>query len=504
MKRAILPILFILAVVTAIPAIADDDEYIFSCTDALNAYNFHSLFDRTLGDLYKSHGCLHLAPVDSKIFCEILPIGTKVTIRPYSEKADDAVVRSLPDLIDLMMFESDLEDIKAKLAPKNACSIDVYPGSEIFVIKLKGSPFAKIHFVPGPKEAMYPMMGRDGNGSPYFDDSLAGPTTAGTYYVLKKVENYKSPTYKDTTDVPMGALMTFKDGDLVYKNDRGVYLSVPEAIQQDLALPEEDRNFEYFRIKKDDNGKIVEARWGSNTFGKYVTILSKDKRTPYPELIHTSGELMMEESKFIMDTIGLLSSPGDSFDECVASSESFLSYKDYYDFVKDPSRNGLITDAESAHYRLYFDLPLDERSASALPKDSVAANKYLKGLGPLTRDEEDVLIKSGAGKRKAGKFIPDKKRILGIQSYTYQYMVGINKYANCYSSIMKSWDDLNAMRKAIRQDCIDTGQAEGKFIKNFGIKLLLQRLKLERLTQDSVTETYNETDSSTLEMKFKY
>jgi hypothetical protein len=257
-------------------------------------------------------------------------------------------------------------------------------------------------------------------------------------------------------------------------------------------------------IKKDDNGKIIQARWGSNTFGKYVTILSKDKRTPYPELIHTSGELMMEEYKFIGDTFALLSSPGNSFDECVASSESFLSYKDYYDFVKDPSRDGLITDAESAHYRLYFDMPLDERSISALAKDSVAANKYLKDLGPLTREEEDVLIKSGAGKRKAGTFIPDKKRILGIQSYTYQYMVGINKYANCYSSIMKSWEGLNAMRKAIKQDCVDTGQANGRFIKNFGIQLLIQRLKFERLSQDSVTETYNATDTGTLEVKFKY
>ncbi|MCX5749941.1 MAG: hypothetical protein NTZ10_06860 [Candidatus Saganbacteria bacterium] len=484
---------------------ADDDEYIFTCTASLNNYNFHILFNNMLGYLYKSHGCMHLSPYNSWMLYKLLPVGSRITIKPYPQKIDNGIFSSTPYLVELIQYESDVEDIAKKLSEKNACTVELYPGSEILLIRYKGSPFGKMYFVPGPENKMYPMQGRDEKGLPYFDDNQAYPTTTGTFYVFKKVIDYHSPTYRDTTEIPMGSLIIFKDGEYVYRNPKGVFIPVPEAVEQDLSKKSDDRNFEYFKVKKDDSGKIIEAGWGSNTFGKYALMISKDKKTMFPELIHTSGDLMMEELKFIKETVGLLVQPGEDFDSCVASSEGFWKYKAYYDFTKDPSRDDLLQDIESAYYKLYFDIPLDDKELSLMPKDAIVANKFVKAIAPLSPSEEDILISSRMAKRTGGKFFPDTKKILGMQQYTHQCAVGVDKFANFYRTVKDNWGDLINIRRNIADDCVNTGSPEKIFITNFGIKLLVERSKLKKLTQDSVTDIYNVTDrTKAIEFKFKY
>ncbi|OGC04732.1 hypothetical protein A2276_02005 [candidate division WOR-1 bacterium RIFOXYA12_FULL_43_27] len=60
----------------------------FECVDAFNDYNFCELSNKILGDLYKSHGCLHVSPVNVRILNEILPIGSVVEIKPYTADYD--------------------------------------------------------------------------------------------------------------------------------------------------------------------------------------------------------------------------------------------------------------------------------------------------------------------------------------------------------------------------------------------------------------------------------
>jgi hypothetical protein len=358
----------------------------------------------------------------------------------------------------------------------------VYPFTGAWIVYIKDKPFAKLTVRGGPQTKMYLVQGRDKKGKPIFEDHLAYPTSPGTYYVFKKVKDYLSNIYYDTTVIPMGGIIKKEKDKWIFQNKKGQWKSIPKALQLDLSLAADERGYTYYDSVMNSSGEAVAVRWGSHPFGKYALQTTVNKRSPFPELIHSSGDLMMEERQIINDIIKILSAPYDDLEECVKSSPNFELYKTCYDFVKDPSRD-LIQARERGAYKLYFGLPLTSIEVSALPLDVIAANKVLKNK-KLSKEEIDVLVNAGIARKRRGKLKFNMQKTLGLQFDTYQYVVTIQKFAHHYRTLEKHWGELTALRRALLKDFNDFVLKDTALFHSFMRELMLKRTRLEKLSQD--------------------
>ncbi|MFA4905177.1 MAG: hypothetical protein WC645_01595 [Candidatus Margulisiibacteriota bacterium] len=459
----------------------------FECIEAFNDYNFCQLSNKLLGNLYKSHGCLHVSPVNVRVLNEVLPVGSKVEIKSYDADYDTEKAKTVPSLISLIQYKTDLKDVKTELSSKTDVKTVIYPGKEAYVIFLQGKPYASLRVSGGTRMNMYMFQRRDERGYPVFDDNLAGPTPTGSLYVFKKVDNYVSDLYREQTTIPMGAVISNLNGEWMFEISKGEWKPVPAGVAKDLQLPVKDRQYVYYEILKDAQGQITQARWASNTFGAYPVLLSRDMRSQAPELIHTTCDLMVDQYSMFSIMINILSKPYDSFDKCVAATYNISDIKGYFNFDRDPSSGG-IDKEQSAYYKVYFDLPLLPEESSLLPKDVFIANQIVKKQGTLDSSEEELLVSEGIAARKNGTTVIDMEKIYGLQFYTYQNVVMIKKYANLYSSLRDNWDDLSALRDIIVRDMRNLSIVDPVLYRRFAVELMLKRVAFKRLTLDEVLD----------------
>lgn len=458
--------------------------------DALNNYNFGLLLNDILGDLYKSHGCLHASPRNINFLYTLLPLGAEMQVYPYSKTISAEAIASIPYLADLVNFSEDLEKLKEKFTVPKDIKIAVYPATGEWIIYLKDQPFARLTVKGGPQTKFYLVQGREKNGRPIFQAQLAYPTTAGDYYIFKKVENYVSSIYYDQTIIPMSGVIKNEAGRWFFQDREGKRRSVPGTIAADLKRPEEEREYTYFDKTLNASGEVLSLKWGSHPFGRFALQTTVDHRTAWPELIHSSGDLMMEERQLVNDLIALLTAPCDEVDDCVKTNRDFELYKACYEFTLDPGRMDLIQPKERAAYRLYFNLPLTTSEAALLPPDVVVAAKLLRKQA-LTAADTKVLVDEGIAYRRSGKLKINMEKILGLQFDTYQYVVTIQKYAHHYATLKRRWGELSGLRRALLKDFNAFVIRDQRLFSNFMRELMLKRTALERLTQDDALKILN-------------
>lgn len=446
--------------------------------DALNNYNYGVLLNDILGDLYKSHGCMHVSPRNIYLLYNMLPLKTQMTVYDYSKKIDEKDLKAIPDLAGLVNFEGDmhkLTDVK----------IAVYPQSGWWIIYVSGKPYAKLQVKGGPKEKYYLVQGRDAKGYPIFEKHLAYPTTPGNYYIFKKVENYLSNIYYNTTIVPMGVEIKRGTKNWVFKDKKGNERKLPSEIEQDL-LSKEGSKYNYYDVVKNSSDEVVSVRWGSHPFGRYSIQTTLDYKSPSPELIHSSGDLMMEERQLISDLIKVLSAPYDDLDKCVSYSKNFDLYKTCSDFVNNPQSNGIQL-LERANYKLYYGLKLLPEELNALPKDTIIADKIRRNQ-KLNKDELELLITEGIAYRRGRNIKIDSEKILGLNFDNYQYVVMIEKYAHHYEVLKKHWGELGKIRQALLKDFNNFAIKDSELLSQFLRDLMLRRTGLKRLSNKEALE----------------
>jgi len=459
---------------------------------ALNNYNLGLLLDQLLGNLYKSHGCLHVSPRNSELLYQLLPLGARITIYDYSKTIDERQLESVPFLTGLVNFEDDLLTLKTSLESASKVSIAVYPLQGYWIIYLSGQPFAKLHILGGPKQKFYMLEARDEKGQPLFEDSLAYPTTPGSFYIFKKVTDYISNLYYDTTVIPQGGLLKLGKDKWQFLNRSGKWTAAPAVIQQDLGQPAGSRAFTYYASRKDKDEKLIETRWGSQPFGKYCILTSRDRIYPTPEIIHSSGDLIMERRQLVQTLIRVLSAPEDTLDECIAISQNGQLYKACYDFIADPTRQDLLGLQETANYKLYLDLPLTSFEAAALYPDAVIAQKVIKKKGDLTSEEAQVLIRNGLAQKWGKELKINQEKLMGINFDTYQYVVAIRKNANTYEVLKNNWSALSELRAALLSDFKRFVIKDPEIFYAFTRELMLKRAELKRLDQPSSLQLLNQ------------
>lgn len=468
---------------TSVPEIAS--------VQALNDLNFGVLLNKMLGNLYKSHGCMHVSPLNVYILNRVLPIGAKIVIKPYSEKAA-AGYDKLPVLAEMVNYESDLTGLAARFADPQSVKAVVYPGSSLWVIYLKEKPFARMMIEPGFAQKVNLMQGRDSRGYPRFDKDIAYPTPPGSFAVLKKVDNYVSNLYYDTTVVPQGAQLRKQGDKWLYQKENGSWGDVPDVVNDDLNSSRRDRTYDYYDLGRDDGGKLVRAKWGSNTFGRYPLLLTKDGRTMAPELVHTTGDLMMEQRRLVGDLIKVMSSTLEGFDAAVNASRNFDLYTTCWQFLQNPQRTDLLEPIESGSYKLYMGITLNDDEKAAMPADIFACFKLYKGQEPLTKEESDLLVREGLARWQGSKLVPDEAKVYGVLYDLYQYVVSIEKNANIYSTLRDNWRELASIRRALIRDLARLRIKDPEVFAELMRELIADRAQMQKLTQQDAYRILDE------------
>lgn len=451
--------------------------------DALNSYNFGILLSEILGDLYWSHGCLHVSPRNMIFLYRLVPINSRITIYDYSKDISRESLSKVANLADLVNFSDDLDKLKTSFLTREV-EIAVYPKNGQWIIYLDKQAFAKLDVKSGPKTVMRLLKERDKNGKPIFEGSLAYPTRSGRFFAFKKVEDYLSNLYRDTTIVPMDSkVMRIKDK-WVYEDRKGNIKNLPQSLASELDSASDSKYLQYYGLEKDSSGEVVALKWGGNPFGRYIIQMSYDKIYPVPEIIHSSGDLILEERGLVDDLISVLSAPYDNVENCVENDENFSLYKACYDFTANSSSDGIVGSIEAANYRLYYSLPLSQSDIALLPKDAIVAFKYLRGKEALTGDEEKLLVVEGIAKYSQGKLSVDKEKAYGLCYDVYRYVVAIEKLGGHYETLKKHWPELYALRKALLYDFNNLTIKDPKFFHDFTKELMLERVSLHRIDKN--------------------
>ena len=248
-------------------------------------------------------------------------------------------------------------------------------------------------------------------------------------------------------------------------------------------MPYDERSFSYYDRKKDEKGEFVSVKWGGNPFGKYPIITSANMKFQSPELIHTSGDLMMEQRQLISDLIKVLSAPQDKFEECIKYSKNFDLYTACYEYVNDPGREDLLESIETGSYKLYQNLALSSKEVSAIPKDVFLAYKIVNGKEKLTSDEISVLVNEKIAQWQGKKLVIDMEKIYGILYDIYQYVIAIRKNANIYRTLQDNWNDLSGLRAALLHDFNTFIIKDQSVFDEFTRELTLKRVNMEKLSQ---------------------
>ena len=457
--------------------------------DQLNSYNFGLLLNDMLGNLYRSHGCLHVSPRNSLLLYLLVQDGTKVKILDYSKKISAEAIAALPYIEDYINFEADLEPLKKRFAQYKDIEVDAYPGMKLWVFLDKNQPFAKMRLSVGPETAMRQVEDRDDQGRPLFEGAKAYPTTPGTYYIFNRTNDYQSRLYPVTTAVPMGGTMTKEKTGWFFTDRKGKRAKVPAEIQADLNSASDQKIYQYYDQVRNDKGELTQVKWGDHPFGKYVLMTSKDKRVQSPEYIHSSGLLIVEQRQLIDDLILMMVEPADSFEACVDQNDNFSFYRSCSQFVADPLGNNdeLIDSLASGAYKIFYGLPLTTAEAAIVPADYLVVKNYLNKK-PLTAQEVTLLINEGLARRQGKKIVYDLEKIRGVNFDNYQYVVSMVKNSNHYEALRTKWPELSKIRLAMLYDFKNMLINNVPIFQRFARELLVQRIDLKRVEQQGAFE----------------
>lgn len=452
--------------------------------DALNNYNFGVLLNDMLGFLYKSHGCLHVSPRNIYLLSHLLPLDAELEIKSYTEKFDEAQLKTIPSLADMVNFDDDLLVLAQKFTDPKKVKIKVFPASQAWIIYIEDKLFAKLALEAGPQNKINLLQSRDKNGKPVFAKDIAYPSQPGRYYILQKLDNYISNLYYDTTIIPQGSIIKLFGDKWFFQDAKGSWEALPAPLAKDISLSSNKQSFTYYEKVKTGTSEIfTQARWGSNPFGKYPMTISTDKKTRSAQLIHTSGDLIMEQRILIYELIKVLSAPFDSFEDCITYSDNFGVYDTCYNFINNPAKDDLIEPVESGNYKVHFNLPLTTKEAAAVPKDVIIANKLLKTKGALTKSEIDLLVKEGLASKRGTKVSYNIEKLNGVLFDSYQYVVMIRKNANIYSTLKTNWEALSPLRQALLKDFKQFIIQNPDILYEFTREMILERADLKRLSQ---------------------
>lgn len=456
----------------------------FNSIEFLNNYNFGVLLNDMLGNLYRSHGCLHVSPRNILLLHHLLPIGAQISIYDDSKKVPEGSLEKIPYLADIVSFEADLKVLAAGFEPPHLVKIVVYLSSGDWLIYLDDRAYARLRVKGGPQKKRYVMQGREKNGTPIFEKSPAYPTSPGDFFVFKKPINYISWTYYDATLIPMGGAIKKEKDRWIFEDEKGKWRNVPDSIKKDLSLPAEKRNYAYYEKVNDAQGALIQAKWGSNPFGKYPILISADMKNPSPELIHTSGDLMLEQRQLVSDLIKVLSAPADKLEDCVSYSDNFDLYRACSDFIGDPQKADMIEPLYSGMYKLNYAIPMTTEEAALIPRDVLLADKILKNRGALTKEEQALLIKEGLARPINNKLEINTEKILGIQYDSFQYVVQIQKGANTYTVLRDHWSEMSKLREAFLGDFKLFAVKDLSVFHKFMRELMLKRIDMQELSQE--------------------
>ena len=405
--------------------------------EALNRTNFASYFRDYLGFPYDSHGCLHFTPSDIYLLYKTIPVGTKLAIKPYSDKIPGFNDQSVFFFDECVTSMTEVNNYASFLKSQNI-SLLVYPALSRLYIMLDGKPYVKVYVHCGPPYDF--MMLEDVKKDKPFDRDfmMATPTDPGTYRILGKTDRYLSPTYQEITQLPFGALLKKRKGLWVYRKFTNL-VPAPKFIRDDLAQDPVRRYYNYFDEVKDKNGDVVSIRWAGNDFGKYVITWTKDGRTKYPEIGYCAGQLMFEQYDLVSRIAQILTmSGGPDLDALVKSSKAFSDYKNMNDFYSTSGTEGNLGPEEEAFFRLFHGIPLTA-------KDKVVLDPRLKNAFDLFNSGKVP----GSGKAR--------KDTISLYNYLRIYNIVIEKQAKWYKKLKDDWGFWGGLRQELKNEFDEEG-----------------------------------------------
>lgn len=456
----------------------------------LNKTNIASMLNSSIGNLYTSHGCIHITPTISLALYHFLPINTPVIIQPYS-KDISSELKKLPDVSSMMNSKSEYFSLQNKFKAAEKIRLEVYPRKG-GILYLEDIPFASLDILSGPHIPNRPLQ-EVGKNTLVFDRNQATPTPKGAFKIARKTDFFYAPLYPHTSKLKQGTQIVRKNGSYFYMNEKtSLWENLPEELLKDIQKEKGEQELTFYDIKIDKNNLITEAKWGGHPFGKYA-ILLKDKSNRITSiLIHTNGELILEQKELLYYLSEMLSvKKSDSWDDFVRSNQALRGMKIIADFTTNPNSDDYEANESLAFYKLANNIPLKDEEKDLIPPFYFPAQKNIDNIIKgkplsLSPSDKEVLYQYGYNKKtNLSQFL------YGIHEDIMNYDVSIKKSAHWYKSLKNSWDNLGSL-KAELDNYFDKNNIHTPIQrKRISYALLSARLKYDNVSSLDLWPTMN-------------
>lgn len=359
----------------------------------LNKINFAAISDKILGDLYESHGCIHISPATAKILYAIIPNKSIVNIMKYSDNISENI-NELPWVSELI---ENTEALNSDVFKNN--SITIYP-DKIGVLYSNNKAIGKFDMTNGPKLANYPLVSTKENGELIFDKNHATKTPSGKFTTFQKTKHFYAPAYPETSLLKQGAFVKKINGSWNYKDDKSnTWKILPQKMAQDLTGNPPELSLPFYDLERDSKGKVFAAKWGGHPFGNVSFLLMNERGIVTSILMHTNGELVLEEKEIAHYMAEIITiSPEIKWNEYVSSNTSLLQKKYIADFIDDPFNPDFKINSSTVMYKLANNLKISENEKEKIEEYYYPSqrfyNHYHKGQQfSLTAKEKQILNK---------------------------------------------------------------------------------------------------------------
>lgn len=401
---------------------------------ALNSYNINKIEQTFLGYQYDSHGCFHFYPRDIYVLYRIIPKGSLFIINNYKKNAPIKYKR-LPLLASKISSTRDIKYYQNLFTNKNF-EAKAFPKDDLWVIFHNKKPLFKIKTIGGPKKNYYLSFGADTNKKITFEKSLAHQTTPGTYYFWGGDKDFYTPYYNDTTLLPIGSKISQQyNGSYVYEK-KGKTYPLPKSIKEDMKNQCDILNFKYYDIKQNKEGRIKEAKWCSNDFGKYVIYWSRDKKSIRSEIGYATGDLLYEEIIFLQDLANALAKGSIKFNkqEFISSFSDYNNYLSVYDFLYNQNSDINIKNYDvNTYLKMMYRIKVSYKDWEKIsPIVRAAYKKYHFPDTSLKTDELKALKKAGIS--------TNIHKIRGIERELNLYKISMDKLLLKFNYLIKEAD----------------------------------------------------------------